>query len=413
MNNFELEKLRLSLGSKYRKYSKTGDMKSFLQIAKMFHIPLDIDRIDDYDIVTCDLSNMTVKVVDRKNDTSFVSTCRKDSEFPKNSYGIIVMETSSDSKIKSFYLNNRTFPMVEEVTVEKDDYRIKYRKEHGNFDTKNITTYSVSGDAENETIEYPLFTNEVSKSWSKGKYKGQKSRVLTYGSGYNPFKGTDTKDEEICRTEDNLIYSVNGSNILGNFVKGICFYSADLDDLSKIQYMPSDFEIGYFPELFDFDVFSSMMFDSYNNGTYGSIKVLKKKDNFEVEYGKMSVEEGSITDTGFSFPVLFSGNVTSDEIRVLVEQLKSNYPEAVVSSICEKLSTFADEVEFYSGVKEREDSLMLDSLYEHDIHEVRDFLVSNKDTYFDVMNGKFNDTVSDSKLNREGVMVLAKKSSNN
>lgn len=413
MNSFELEKLKLSLGFKYRKYEKTGDMKSFLQIAKMFHIPLDVDRIDDYEIVTCDLSNMTIKVVDRKNDTSFVSTCRKDSEFPKNSYGIIVMETSSDSKIKSFYLNNRAFPIVEEVTVEKDDYRIKHRKEHGNFGTKNITTYSVAGEAEDEPVEYPLFTNEVSKAWSNGKYKRQNSRVLTYGSGYNPFKGNDTKDEEICRTDDNLIYSVNGSNVLGNFVQGICFYSADLDDSSKIQYMPSGLEVGYFPELFDFDVSSSMMFDSYNNGTYGSIKVLKKKDNFEVEYGKMSVEEGMITDTGFSFPVLSSGNVTSDEIRVLVEQLKSNYPEAVVSSICDRLSTFADEVEVYSGVKKREDSLMLDSLYEHDIREVRDFLVSNKDTYFDVMNSKFNATVSDSKLNREGAMKLAKKSSNN
>lgn len=409
MNSLSLEKQKFILGVKYKNYDKTGDIKSFLQIIRAFHIPIEFERLDDYEIVTFDVKNMTIKIVDKKNNVSFVSSYRK-KEGTKDC-DVVLIEGSLDSRVVRKFSGVDGSIISEEVFVEDKGFEVKYKKLYAKEPVCTLE-FSKIDEVSNDRFSYPLFTKQISKKWENGKYTNINDHYFTYGYNHNPYKGNDTKDETVFISDDNLVYSIEGSKQDGNYVRGMCFLNAGIPVSYQLQYVPLGLEIGYFSDLFDSNVQSSMLFDAYNGDVYGSLKVVKLKDSFEVEYEIMAGKESGVSRTYFYFPALSNGNITIDEINLLIMKLRTEYPDEIVSLICDKLSVFAEQLGISEGSIKKDDSTRLNAFYDMETDEVRDFLVENKDCYFNELKAFFTEDVKDSKIEKEKPLVLSKKNFN-
>ena len=75
-------------------------------------------------------------------------------------------------------------------------------------------------------------------------------------------------------------------------------------------------------------------------------------------------------------------SITIDEINLLIMKLRTEYPDEIVSLICDKLSVFSEQLGISEGSIKKDDSTRLNAFYDMETDEVRDFLVENKDCYY-------------------------------
>ena len=241
--NFELEKDKFLLDWEYKNYLKYKDMKSLLNIARKFHLPIDFERVQDYDNVVNYSDTFEISLHDKKNNVNYYSVGSKGKR-KQVGYNIDVIEISDEYKHITNYNNRDNSPKREEFIVYEDGKNVKFVKEYNDKNTSldimsfDLFEYSVSSDKEDSMLR---------------SYRREKDYC---------------EDNHIFTSPDNLVYSVNTQNN-NCFVKGMCFTKNNVPSMIREKLQYTDFCNMFFPECFLTNADSYVSFHGISNSGVG------------------------------------------------------------------------------------------------------------------------------------------------
>lgn len=401
--NKTLNKITQKMQSNWNDYNKNASKEALLDIISTFHIPIDDKRLEDYKI-DLELLPLKLRVIDNKEQTFCESTIKNSEENMQNGY---IVETtsriaqdecpSSFKQIKKTYFNSdldyeNSIPFKEELILPYGNLQISYKTDISGIpldqNNKTSITYSMIDDCE----IYPIFEYTILKNLFTPHYT---SSFISYLNNINGAT-IDTK-EEISSNSNNLIYTVEKASNDNLNIRGICFFKSDIPYSEKQKTVPFGFNLNSFPELFDPEVTSSIMFDGISpESFYNTLTITKNKEKIKAEYLKTleketyedELDEENIYNECYSveIPSTSKGSITEEELSLLREKMLLEWPNSFVSFVDSKLEHFQNLIAEYKGQKEKEDPFMLDHLFLYPISTADELIEKNKDSYFATLN---------------------------
>ena len=138
MYNDKEEYLKRVIKRTYKRYigERTDGKATIVDVLKFFNISIDTTRLEDYDIESIDYNIPSIKVVDKKDNTTVTSKYTEDAKllnYSGNTKFINVIITNPNYRIESLYYTNSTIPIISQLTFIKDDYELTFEKERENY----------------------------------------------------------------------------------------------------------------------------------------------------------------------------------------------------------------------------------------------------------------------------------------
>lgn len=404
MFNLDIEKKRLFLTLKCKEYLTSKDSNIFIDLMKEFLIPIDSNRIGDYMISSYDPNRVSISVVDLKERVIYCSSYNSDNKGIVGCNLVIETVTENDKVVNTYNGKNKKI-LNEELSVIQDDYEIKVKK-----DQSNKTSIIYSDVMSRNCFDYrniPIFTTEYSREFIDGVLV-ENEHLCVHSNGNNPYRKFEKLNEDISYLKNNIIYSVNDSCVYGNNVRGICFHNGNVNDSIKDKYLNNVFNSDSFYDEFDEEPKSVMIFDCDDDNDLVTVKVIKRDDLIEVCCEKTCSSKNEFSKKYFYFPVLSYGKITSNEIKLLCNDLKEKYDDFLVESICNRLEKFGEVISEDKSL-EKEIDLINKDFYNYSMKVIRNIFSKDKEEYFRYMSDKYHSLVDDIRLPKEPVKILSKK----
>jgi len=359
--NFELEKDKFLLDWEYKNYLKYKDIRSLLNIARKYHLPIDFDRVDDYDISISFTDSLEVKMLDKKNNITYYSV-GKNNKKKQLGYNIEVLEVTDEYRHKTIYNSRDNSPKSEEFIVYDNGKYVKFIKK---YDEKNVSLdincsdgfkYSISSDKEDSIIR-----------------NYQRKKI-------------SCEDNYIFTSPNNLVYSVNTQSN-DCFVKGMCFTKDNIPNMLSDKLKFTDFCNMFFPDCFLTSADSYISFHGISNFGVGYLEMTKKDGVISVMYQNDKVDKGLETDT---FELKGEkGVVNNEDIDNVIEYLKNKYDDEIVPFFCDNLEAYGKHLDSYNNGCNNYDDMLLDNCFQLSISNIKEWILNNKRYFFELLNNKF------------------------
>ena len=138
MYNDKEEYLKRAIKRTYKRYigERTDGKATIVDVLKFFNISVDTTRLEDYDIESIDYNMPSIKVVDKKDNTTVTSKYTEDAKllnYSGSTKFINVIITNPNYRIESLYYTNSNTPIISQLTFIKDDYELIFEKERENY----------------------------------------------------------------------------------------------------------------------------------------------------------------------------------------------------------------------------------------------------------------------------------------
>lgn len=376
--NFELEKDKFLLDWEYKNYLKYKDMKSLLNIARKFHLPIDFDRVEDYDIGVSHSDTFEISIHDKKNNVNYYSVGSKGKK-KQSGYNIDVIEIADGYKHIVNYYSRDNSPKREEFTVYEDGKSVKFVKE---YNEKNVSLDVMSPEVFNYNISSDRYDSIIRN------YQREKSFC---------------EDNYVFTSPNNLVYSVNTQSN-NCFIKGMCFTRDNIPNTIREKLQYTDFDNMFFPNCFLTNADSYISFHGISNSGVGYLDVTKKDGIISVCYQNDKANKGLEND---SFELKSEkGVINNEDINSVIECLKNKYDDEIVSFFCDNLETYGKHLESYNNGDNNYDDILLDNCFQLSISDIKKWILDNKSKFFELLNNKFYDQNSKTNNNSKKVLTL-------
>ncbi|HIR59681.1 MAG TPA: hypothetical protein IAB38_06485 [Candidatus Onthousia excrementipullorum] len=429
MYNDKEEYLKRVIKRTYKRYigERTDGKATIVDVLKFFNISIDTTRLEDYDIESIDYNIPSIKVVDKKDNTTVTSKYTEDAKllnYSGNTKFINVIITNPNYRIESLYYTNSTIPIISQLTFIKDDYELTFEKERENY-----FGFGISADTR--------FVIRYKKNIKEGRKKGKQSLLtkIYQIKDSNTFEQDYTYDlqhlinyndrqDKYCYNEfGTIIYGINNIEIKDKLhqFNGVCFEKINKEFRS---YLPYNINKKDFTKYFNKNVCKSaiMFTGSTDEGIHHFLTISKNKtfnnddalttdDNIHLKYEaikwKSITKEDGIPDQEkviiakkeLQVAKINDDNISSLEIQSILEQLTAKENEDIdnifIQTVINELMNFINKLEIQKGFKEEPiDELSPKEFINKTFEEIYTLVSNDKDKFFDLISNQFHNATN-------------------
>jgi hypothetical protein len=398
----------------YKRYIKerTDETATISDVAKFFNISIDPQREEDYKVESIDYNIPSIVISDTKKNVLFHSQLTNDAkllEYSSTNMAFIEVKTIYESATKeSLYFIGKNTPIIEKLTIEKDEYKLEFEKETSNqirsFRSEFYNSFiirlleKVSYKAEN--YEDRLLTREFGNLHSTEKLE----HYFTFKTN-NVVRTGNNQEKSFYFLNDNLIYRINlcdyGPTEEHQWIKGICF-EKDVEEMWN--YLPIGFNEYNETKKNSANVISGMIFSGFTNDRkHYFIIINKEKECFKISlnsciYSEIENQEDKKENNCFDIPCLVDGTITREEISYLVTQLNGKIDNKILAAIGIELFDFGNKLaQKRKKIKEEIDPLHPKLFADKSFEKVTEDVLSNFKAYFNIALTQFEALSSASK----------------
>lgn len=429
MYNDKEEYLKRAIKRTYKRYigERTDGKATIVDVLKFFNISIDTTRLEDYDIESIDYNIPSIKVVDKKDNTTVTSKYTEDAKllnYSGNTKFINVIITNPNYRIESLYYTNSTIPIISQLTFIKDDYELTFEKERENY-----FGFGISADTR--------FVIRYKKNIKEGRKKGKQSLLtkIYQIKDSNTFEQDYTYDlqhlinyndrqDKYCYNEfGTIIYGINNIEIKDKLhqFNGVCFEKINKEFR---RYLPYNINEKDFTRYFNKNVCKSAIIftGSTDEGIHHFLTISKNKtsnndntlttdDNIHLKYEaikwKSITKEDGIPDQEkviiakkeLQVAKINDDNISSLEIQSILEQLTAKENEDIdnifIQTVINELMNFINKLEIQKGFKEEPiDELSPKEFINKTFEEIYTLVSNDKDKFFDLISNQFHNATN-------------------
>lgn len=429
MYNDKEEYLKRVIKRTYKRYigERTDGKATIVDVLKFFNISIDTTRLEDYDIESIDYNIPSIKVVDKKDNTTVTSKYTEDAKllnYSGNTKFINVIITNPNYRIESLYYTNSTIPIISQLTFIKDDYELTFEKERENY-----FGFGISADTR--------FVIRYKKNIKEGRKKGKQSLLtkIYQIKDSNTFEQDYTYDlqhlinyndrqDKYCYNEfGTIIYGINNIEIKDKLhqFNGVCFEKINKEFR---RYLPYNINEKDFTRYFNKNVCKSAIIftGSTDEGIHHFLTISKNKtsnndntlttdDNIHLKYEaikwKSITKEDGIPDQEkviiakkeLQVAKINDDNISSLEIQSILEQLTAKENEDIdnifIQTVINELMNFINKLEIQKGFKEELiDELSPKEFINKTFEEIYTLVSNDKDKFFDLISNQFHNATN-------------------
>ena len=429
MYNDKEEYLKRVIKRTYKRYigERTDGKATIVDVLKFFNISIDTTRLEDYDIESIDYNIPSIKVVDKKDNTTVTSKYTEDAKllnYSGNTKFINVIITNPNYRIESLYYTNSTIPIISQLTFIKDDYELTFEKERENYfgfgisaDTRFVIRYKKNIKEGRKTGKQSLLT-KIYQIKDSNTFEQDYTYDLQHLINYN-----DRQDKYCYNEFGTIIYGINNIEIKDKLhqFNGVCFEKINKEFRS---YLPYNINKKDFTKYFNKNVCKSaiMFTGSTDEGIHHFLTISKNKtfnnddalttdDNIHLKYEaikwKSITKEDGIPDQEkviiakkeLQVAKINDDNISSLEIQSILEQLTAKENEDIdnifIQTVINELMNFINKLEIQKGFKEEPiDELSPKEFINKTFEEIYTLVSNDKDKFFDLISNQFHNATN-------------------
>lgn len=429
MYNDKEEYLKRVIKRTYKRYigERTDGKATIVDVLKFFNISIDTTRLEDYDIESIDYNIPSIKVVDKKDNTTVTSKYTEDAKllnYSGNTKFINVIITNPNYRIESLYYTNSTIPIISQLTFIKDDYELTFEKERENYfgfgisaDTRFVIRYKKNIKEGRKTGKQSLLT-KIYQIKDSNTFEQDYTYDLQHLINYN-----DRQDKYCYNEFGTIIYGINNIEIKDKLhqFNGVCFEKINKEFRS---YLPYNINEKDFTRYFNKNVCKSAIIftGSTDEGIHHFLTISKNKtsnndntlttdDNIHLKYEaikwKSITKEDGIPDQEkviiakkeLQVAKINDDNISSLEIQSILEQLTAKENEDIdnifIQTVINELMNFINKLEIQKGFKEELiDELSPKEFINKTFEEIYTLVSNDKDKFFDLISNQFHNATN-------------------
>lgn len=429
MYNDKEEYLKRVIKRTYKRYigERTDGKATIVDVLKFFNISIDTTRLEDYDIESIDYNIPSIKVVDKKDNTTVTSKYTEDAKllnYSGNTKFINVIITNPNYRIESLYYTNSTIPIISQLTFIKDDYELTFEKERENYfgfgisaDTRFVIRYKKNIKEGRKTGKQSLLT-KIYQIKDSNTFEQDYTYDLQHLINYN-----DRQDKYCYNEFGTIIYGINNIEIKDKLhqFNGVCFEKINKEFRS---YLPYNINEKNFTRYFNKNVCKSAIIftGSTDEGIHHFLTISKNKtsnndntlttdDNIHLKYEaikwKSITKEDGIPDQEkviiakkeLQVAKINDDNISSLEIQSILEQLTAKENEDIdnifIQTVINELMNFINKLEIQKGFKEEPiDELSPKEFINKTFEEIYTLISNDKDKFFDLISNQFHNATN-------------------
>ncbi len=429
MYNDKEEYLKRVIKRTYKRYigERTDGKATIVDVLKFFNISIDTTRLEDYDIESIDYNIPSIKVVDKKDNTTVTSKYTEDAKllnYSGNTKFINVIITNPNYRIESLYYTNSTIPIISQLTFIKDDYELTFEKERENYfgfgisaDTRFVIRYKKNIKEGRKTGKQSLLT-KIYQIKDSNTFEQDYTYDLQHLINYN-----DRQDKYCYNEFGTIIYGINNIEIKDKLhqFNGVCFEKINKEFR---RYLPYNINEKDFTRYFNKNVCKSAIIftGSTDEGIHHFLTISKNKtsnndntltidDNIHLKYEaikwKSITKEDGIPDQEkviiakkeLQVAKINDDNISSLEIQSILEQLTAKENEDIdnifIQTVINELMNFINKLEIQKGFKEELiDELSPKEFINKTFEEIYTLVSNDKDKFFDLISNQFHNATN-------------------
>ena len=429
MYNDKEEYLKRVIKRTYKRYigERTDGKATIVDVLKFFNISIDTTRLEDYDIESIDYNIPSIKVVDKKDNTTVTSKYTEDAKllnYSGNTKFINVIITNPNYRIESLYYTNSTIPIISQLTFIKDDYELTFEKERENYfgfgisaDTRFVIRYKKNIKEGRKTGKQSLLT-KIYQIKDSNTFEQDYTYDLKHLINYN-----DRQDKYCYNEFGTIIYGINNIEIKDKLhqFNGVCFEKINKEFR---RYLPYNINEKDFTRYFNKNVCKSAIIftGSTDEGIHHFLTISKNKtsnndntlttdDNIHLKYEaikwKSITKEDGIPDQEkviiakkeLQVAKINDDNISSLEIQSILEQLTAKENEDIdnifIQTVINELMNFINKLEIQKGFKEEPiDELSPKEFINKTFEEIYTLVSNDKDKFFDLISNQFHNATN-------------------
>lgn len=429
MYNDKEEYLKRAIKRTYKRYigERTDGKATIVDVLKFFNISIDTTRLEDYDIESIDYNIPSIKVVDKKDNTTVTSKYTEDAKllnYSGNTKFINVIITNPNYRIESLYYTNSTIPIISQLTFIKDDYELTFEKERENYfgfgisaDTRFVIRYKKNIKEGRKTGKQSLLT-KIYQIKDSNTFEQDYTYDLQHLINYN-----DRQDKYCYNEFGTIIYGINNIEIKDKLhqFNGVCFEKINKEFR---RYLPYNINEKDFTRYFNKNVCKSAIIftGSTDEGIHHFLTISKNKtsnndntvtidDNIHLKYEaikwKSITKEDGIPDQEkviiakkeLQVAKINDDNISSLEIQSILEQLTAKENEDIdnifIQTVINELMNFINKLEIQKGFKEEPiDELSPKEFINKTFEEIYTLVSNDKDKFFDLISNQFHNATN-------------------
>lgn len=429
MYNDKEEYLKRVIKRTYKRYigERTDGKATIVDVLKFFNISIDTTRLEDYDIESIDYNIPSIKVVDKKDNTTVTSKYTEDAKllnYSGNTKFINVIITNPNYRIESLYYTNSTIPIISQLIFIKDDYELTFEKERENYfgfgisaDTRFVIRYKKNIKEGRKTGKQSLLT-KIYQIKDSNTFEQDYTYDLQHLINYN-----DRQDKYCYNEFGTIIYGINNIEIKDKLhqFNGVCFEKINKEFR---RYLPYNINEKDFTRYFNKNVCKSAIIftGSTDEGIHHFLTISKNKtsnndntlttdDNIHLKYEaikwKSITKEDGIPDQEkviiakkeLQVAKINDDNISSLEIQSILEQLTAKENEDIdnifIQTVINELMNFINKLEIQKGFKEEPiDELSPKEFINKTFEEIYTLVSKDKDKFFDLISNQFHNATN-------------------
>ena len=429
MYNDKEEYLKRVIKRTYKRYigERTDGKATIVDVLNFFNISIDTTRLEDYDIESIDYNIPSIKVVDKKDNTTVTSKYTEDAKllnYSGNTKFINVIITNPNYRIESLYYTNSTIPIISQLTFIKDDYELTFEKERENYfgfgisaDTRFVIRYKKNIKEGRKTGKQSLLT-KIYQIKDSNTFEQDYTYDLQHLINYN-----DRQDKYCYNEFGTIIYGINNIEIKDKLhqFNGVCFEKINKEFR---RYLPYNINEKDFTRYFNKNVCKSAIIftGSTDEGIHHFLTISKNKtsnndntlttdDNIHLKYEaikwKSITKEDGIPDQEkviiakkeLQVAKINDDNISSLEIQSILEQLTAKENEDIdnifIQTVINELMNFINKLEIQKGFKEELiDELSPKEFINKTFEEIYTLVSNDKDKFFDLISNQFHNATN-------------------
>lgn len=388
-----IEVMKDTIMEAYERYSK-GEKDALLDLASFFNIPVNEERLNDFNIIDFDYENLSIKVNDEKNNVLYNGNYSSESSL-LNYYGSLlkfnnVISVSSQKKEEHVYYIGDKNPIGSEITFINGDYELVFHREIPKSSSPlddGVTMeieYLKNVEYLGRRVKQTLF-NKIYKRDDK-----ELERVYTYGVLH--FMEYDNSiDKYVFTNEAGVIYGINELSVkdLGN-LDGVC-----AENVSKNigSYFPLNMFEWDYPLLND-NINSAIILRFLGKDKTNHLLQIYKGSNITIRYDFTKykfLEDDDNSSYEKTISNMFPGKITSEEISEIMIYLKSMINnDVVLNLVSSELNNFRRRIDIRKGNVLEDDDMLSPKLFiDMPFEEIYSMINENRDDYFRLIKEQF------------------------
>lgn len=367
-------------------------LASIYELANIFRIQLDANRIQDYKVLECNAKRL--EILDEKNNVIYTSVvvkgCSTDIEVKSKRSILLVITKSDDSVIERFYSLSGKL-LLEKMDISYGDNELHIERSFSHLDDIVREFKIVYGAYYRDLIGKlnikPCLTQHLQKEIKEGLVQS----VTYHMHAHDYFSDSDEVNISFSTSVDNLVYHFNPIRYANNcYLWGTCIRNTQhLGEISVLNFN------GY----------------KSNSNIKHILKIVKRNYMFEISY---TIDNQNLTECEnrqINFPGISVDFIKSEELASLINFLEMNGDNDFIEAVIRELNLYKDKLHaFELGIdKEVSNDPTFNIFSNSNLEEIEGMIRQNKEGLFDSFENKFQEATHLPAIGEDGTRKRKKK----